>query len=370
MTAFLHSGKSIIMISDSPFSQNADVSPCPETPLSLNRPQPRAPPSVRGPAYLLPDKHRRTIVGDAVAVADKNVLIAETVCRTMSQSLVTALVTFDENRSATICHIFSFTIQIRAGNCAAATNSNLIRALHAAAAIVPRDKEIEPAVVTEDKRSLNRILAPSVTRRAMVRGCSPEAMCMVESRRTSCIPSQKDPNVSHGVPSSPMMKLGSMAFQLFLPPFEHIRGPSSRHSIMLRPSADSGRRLSVETSPIADVFFPKVEQLYAIHQRSRHLMMSGAHTWLRNPARSRASMPEYCQAKACDATHATSSCRQTLPSEVRCPYSSYNMCRPAQPSPSCTIGLSVVNDCAATLLPVSTSPKAAMSKTVVLFIVS
>src|SRR5574344_2068167 len=68
-------------------------------------------------------------------------------------------------------------------------------------------------------------------RLAMVFIFCPLAMCIVESSFTSWIPSQNEPNVSQGSPLSSITKLGSMA----------------------------------------------------VHS-SRYLMMSGAHTWLRNPA--------------------------------------------------------------------------------------
>ena len=107
-------------------------------------------------------------------------------------------------------------------------------------------------------------------RRAMVRGCSPLAICMVVSSCASWMPSQNDPHTSHGVSLSSIMKLGSMAFQLLRFDLEAMMQPSSFHIVL--------PRWLVLSRPMAEPFLPKVEQLYAIHHLLCQCMMSGAHT--------------------------------------------------------------------------------------------
>ena len=87
----------------------------------------------------------------------------------------------------------------------------------------------------------------------MVRGLTPRAMCMVESRRASWMPSQNEPQTSHGWSLSSMTKLGSMAFQLSRFSREVTIQPSSFHIL-----APSERLLN---RPMAEPFLPKVEQL-------------------------------------------------------------------------------------------------------------
>ena len=99
--------------------------------------------------------------------------------------------------------------------------------------------------------------------------------CMVVSRGTIWMPSQKEPQTSHGRSLSSMTKLGSMAFQLSRFSREVTMHPSSCHI------GNASERLL--SSPIADPFLPNVEQLYAIHHRPCQWMTSGAHTWFLNP---------------------------------------------------------------------------------------
>ena len=112
-------------------------------------------------------------------------------------------------------------------------------------------------------------LLSRLNRRAMVCGLHPFAICMVVSRRASCIPSQNEPHTIQGWSLSSITKLGSIAFQL------------SRFSrdVTILPSSSQmpEANLRVDNNPIVDPFLPKVEQLYAIHQRLCHLIMSGAY---------------------------------------------------------------------------------------------
>ena len=118
-------------------------------------------------------------------------------------------------------------------------------------------------------------LLSRLNRRAMVCGLHPFAICMVVSRRASCIPSQNEPHTIQGWSLSSITKLGSIAFQL------------SRFSrdVTILPSSSQmpEANLRVDNNPIVDPFLPKVEQLYAIHQRPCHWMISGAHTWWVKP---------------------------------------------------------------------------------------
>src|SRR5574344_1166100 len=93
----------------------------------------------------------------------------------------------------------------------------------------------------------------------------PLAMCIVVSSFTSWMPSQNEPNVIQGSPLSSITKLGSIAFQLSRPSREHTIAPSS-----FQVSSASSDRADI--SPIADVFLPNVEQLYAIHHLSLYLI--------------------------------------------------------------------------------------------------
>ena len=119
------------------------------------------------------------------------------------------------------------------------------------------------------------VVVPGAWRRAMVRGFSPLAICMVVSSLANCIPSQNEPHTSHGVSVSSITKFGSMAFQLSRFSRDVTMQPSSFHI--------GDESLLAESSPMADPFLPNVEQLYASHHFPCHLMMSGAHTCLSNP---------------------------------------------------------------------------------------
>ena len=90
-------------------------------------------------------------------------------------------------------------------------------------------------------------------RRAMVRGFSPLAMCIVVSRRTIWMPSQKEPQVIQGWSFPSMTKLGSMAFHW---------SRFSREATMHPSSFQMGRASErVLSSPMAEPFLPNVEQL-------------------------------------------------------------------------------------------------------------
>src|SRR5574344_771550 len=97
-------------------------------------------------------------------------------------------------------------------------------------------------------------------------------MCIVLSNFIICIPLQKEPNVSHGVSLSSIMKLGSMAFQSLRFSREDMMQPLSVHGFL-------SSRLLLLSNPIAELLRPNVEHENAMYQRLCHRIMSGAQTW-------------------------------------------------------------------------------------------
>ena len=92
-------------------------------------------------------------MGDAVAMTNKDILSVEGVGGTVAGSLEGLLVALDEDVASSVTHIDTLAVEIGTFDTTAATYGHTVVALRALTAIVPRDKEIVPAVVLEDKRA-------------------------------------------------------------------------------------------------------------------------------------------------------------------------------------------------------------------------
>ena len=76
---------------------------------------------------------------------------------TMAGCLVLLFIALDDERTATIEHGLTLPIEIGTGDLPASSYDHTVVALHAPATVVVTDEEIVPALVLEDKRSLNGI---------------------------------------------------------------------------------------------------------------------------------------------------------------------------------------------------------------------
>ena len=108
------------------------------------------------------DKDGGSLMGDAIAMTDEDVLTVHRICSTMACGLECLLVTFDKELAATIAHIDACRVEIGAFDTAATTYGNLIGTLTALTAVVPGYEEIIPAIVLKDERSLDSIGASEV----------------------------------------------------------------------------------------------------------------------------------------------------------------------------------------------------------------
>ncbi len=102
-------------------------------------------PSVGRPADGTLDKDRGTLALYAVAVAEEDVLAVDVVDGTVAGSLVLLLVALDDDGATTLQHVMAVAVEIGAVDLTAAPYGNTVVALRAAAAIVPRHKEVVPA---------------------------------------------------------------------------------------------------------------------------------------------------------------------------------------------------------------------------------
>ena len=76
-------------------------------------------------------------MGDAVSVADKDILSVHRIGSAVSCSLIGLLVTFKEELTTALAHIDALRIEIRPLYCLTASYSYLIGALAALTAVVP-----------------------------------------------------------------------------------------------------------------------------------------------------------------------------------------------------------------------------------------
>ena len=81
----------------------------------------------------------------------------EMIDSTMTGCLISFLIAFDDERATSVEHGLAFTVEIGPGDRPASSDDHTVVALHAAATVVMTDKEIVPALVLEDERSLDGI---------------------------------------------------------------------------------------------------------------------------------------------------------------------------------------------------------------------
>ena len=96
-------------------------------------------------------------MGNTVAMTDEDILTIDMIGSAMAHSLKLLLVAFEEQGAAAIAHILAAAVEIRPIHLTAATYGYAVVALGSATTVVPRHKEIVPAIVSEDERCLDGI---------------------------------------------------------------------------------------------------------------------------------------------------------------------------------------------------------------------
>ena len=94
-------------------------------------------PSIFRPADGTLDENRGAIVGNAIAMADKEILTIHVIGRTMACGFEVLFVAFEEEFATTIAHIGTIRTQIRAVDSLAAAYGYTVVALRTLTAVVP-----------------------------------------------------------------------------------------------------------------------------------------------------------------------------------------------------------------------------------------
>ena len=84
-----------------------------------------------------PYEYGGSLMGNAIAMTDKDIFTIDVVGSTMACSLKLFFVTFEEDRAATRQHILSIAVNVRAVHGLAAAHCNSIVALRTTATVVP-----------------------------------------------------------------------------------------------------------------------------------------------------------------------------------------------------------------------------------------
>ena len=108
-----------------------------------------------------------TIVGNAITMTDKDVLIIEMIDCTVTSRLKLFLVALKNQCSPTLSHIDTIAVEIRTINRLGATHSYTVVALSTTTAVVPRHKEVIPASMLENEGGLDGVGACILGRRVV-----------------------------------------------------------------------------------------------------------------------------------------------------------------------------------------------------------
>ena len=109
------------------------------------------------------DQFWHTFIFDAITMTNEEITTlllfwqSEMIDGTMTGCLVLLFVAFDDERATSIEHRLTLAVEIGAGDLPASSDDHAVVALHAPATVVVTDKEIVPAPVLEDERSLDGI---------------------------------------------------------------------------------------------------------------------------------------------------------------------------------------------------------------------
>ena len=119
-------------------------------------------PAVGRPADRPLDEDGGSLLGYAVAVADKDVLTVEVISGAVACCLILLLVTLKEDFSAAVAHVLALRIKKWSFDTTAAAYGHTVVAFRALTTVVPRDEEVVPTVVLEDERGFDGIGACEV----------------------------------------------------------------------------------------------------------------------------------------------------------------------------------------------------------------
>jgi hypothetical protein len=106
---------------------------------------------------MTPDKYGCSLMGDTVTMTDEDVLIAKMIDSTVTCRLELLFVTLQKERSPTLTHIDTVTVDIRTINRLGATHRYTIVALSTTTAVIPRHKEVIPISMLEDEGGLDGV---------------------------------------------------------------------------------------------------------------------------------------------------------------------------------------------------------------------
>ena len=90
-------------------------------------------------------------------MTDEDVLVVEVIHGTMTGSLIVCLVTFEEMITSAIAHVDTLAVEVGTVNSPAAPYCHPVVALGTLTTVIPRHKQIVPAIVLEDKRGLDGV---------------------------------------------------------------------------------------------------------------------------------------------------------------------------------------------------------------------
>ena len=98
-----------------------------------------------------------TIVGNAITMTDKDVLIIEMIDCTVTSRLKLFLVALKNQRSPTLAHVDAVTVEVWTIDRLGATHRYSVVALGTTTAVVPRHKEVIPASMLENEGGLDGV---------------------------------------------------------------------------------------------------------------------------------------------------------------------------------------------------------------------